>query len=273
MPPSGGEAQLSQIARDEVAVNGSPAIAASCRSQQHGDAPDDGQSTTRRAIIVRVIDRNTPSDPRLQERRGDLLGRNALLFATALLLILAVGAFVLLGGMPGGEARATPTVRVSPRSTATAVSASPSARPSATAARSAAPTVAPSITTSAVGTPAQLVIGGQPMGTVVAGTPDYRRKLNGTRAPEGQRWVVVPVTYTAKVGFEYRAADWLVVDSAGTRHGWALVDADPALGAGSVDAGAIVTGNVTFRVPVDADVAAVVLRSATGADLMVFRVR
>lgn len=110
------------------------------------------------------------------------------------------------------------------------------------------------------------------MGTVVAGTPDYRRKLNGTRAPDGQRWVVVPVTYTATVGFEYRAADWLVVDSAGTRHGWALVDADPALGAGSVDAGATATGNVTFRIPVDADVAAVVLRSETGADLMVFRV-
>lgn len=222
-----------------------------------------------------MIDRNTPSDPRLQERRGDLLGRNALLFATVLLVVLAVTAFVLLGGFPRGGPGATATVRPSPRPSATLAATSPSAPPSATAPASAAPTNMPTNvppTTSAIGTPAPLVIGGRTMGAVVAGTPDYRRRVNGTRAPQGQRWVVVPVTYTASVGFEYRAADWLVVDTAGGRHGWAQVDPDPAVGAGSVDAGATVTGNVTFQVPDGVDVAAVVLRSETGTDLMIFRV-
>lgn len=218
-----------------------------------------------------MIDRNTPSDPRLRERRGDLLGRNALLFATMLLVVLAVTAFMLLGGLPRGGPGATATVRPSARPSPTLAPASSSARPSVTAPPSPAPTKVPP-TTSAIGTPAQLVIGGQAMGTVVAGTPDYRRKVNGARAPQGRRWVVVPVTYTAAVGFEFRAADWVAVDTAGARHGWALKDPEPALGAGSVDAGATVTGNVAFQVPEGADVAAVVLRSEAGADLMVFRV-
>ncbi len=47
-----------------------------------------------------MIDRNTPSDPRLQERRGDLMGRNALFFAIALLTALALVAGVLIALAP-----------------------------------------------------------------------------------------------------------------------------------------------------------------------------
>ena len=215
-----------------------------------------------------MIDRNTPSDPRLRERRGDLVGWCAVGFAGLVLVVLAGVAFVLLGGFPGGGgAQASASARpssVAGRSPST--SAPPSVAPSASAIASSPPVVAATI-----GTPAQLVFGGQPVGNVTVGPPDYKRRLNGARAPAGQRWAIVPVTYTAFAPFDFRAADWQVVDAAGARHGWALTDPQPPLGAGTLERGASITGNVTFQVPAGVNVAAIVLRTEAGADLIVFR--
>lgn len=60
-----------------------------------------------------MIERNTPSDPRLRERRGDLTGRGALLFTLLLLAAFGAVAYLLLVVLEGGAA-ADPTPFLAP---------------------------------------------------------------------------------------------------------------------------------------------------------------
>lgn len=216
-----------------------------------------------------MIDRNTPSDPRYRERRGDLVGRSALLFAIVLVLVMGTAVFVLLGGMSmiGGLAgSASPSRSPTP-------SLSPTPHRTPTPAPTGSPTPAPSPTaqTSTIGTPATLAVDGQPVATVLVRAPGYPRRVNGDRAPAGQRWAVVPITLTAAVPLEYRAADWQALDASGAGYAWTLNDPPPALGSGTATAGVAVTGHVTFLLPAGSTVAAMVLRDEAGTPLMTLR--
>lgn len=116
------------------------------------------------------------------------------------------------------------------------------------------------------------MLAGEEAGTVVAGAPNYRRRLNNEAAPAGQRWAVVSVTFSATAPFAYQAADWEAQDAARTLFIPAANDVAPALGSGSLTAGGSVTGNVTFLVPIDTEIAALIFTSEAGGDPVTFRV-
>lgn len=216
-----------------------------------------------------MISRNTPSDPRLQDRRGDLVGRNALLFALVVLAAVAAAGWYVLSSRPSTDTAGASASPGGSASASASAPATPSPRPSPSPSASPQPTV----TMSAVDTPADVVLDGQVMGNVTASAPRYRPRLSGQRAPEGTRFAVVQIRYMATAPLSYRAADWLVVDVGGGRHPVAAVQASEALAAGDLEAGATAEGPIAFQVPADTNVAAIVFRpEAAGRDLLAFRV-
>lgn len=227
-----------------------------------------------------MIDRNTPSDPRLRERRGDLVGINALVFAVALIIALSIAAFLVLNFVPDSVA-GLPTNTPRPTPGVATPSASTSARPSPTGSGRPAPTPTPIRTpdpspsavvavSTTVGTETPLLIGGDAVGTVTAVTPELRRRIDGTKPPAGQRWAAVEIRLTASQGFDYSADDWLIEDSNGDRHAWAHVDPPPPLGEGRMTIDESVTGWVSFAIPLDVAIASVVLQTPDGQDLVIF---
>ncbi len=126
---------------------------------------------------------------------------------------------------------------------------------------------------SAAGTPADILMEGEVVGTVTATAPRYRPRLAGEQAPEGSRFAVVQIAYEATAPLTYRPADWLVVDVDGGRHPVAAVQPKQPLGEGSLEAGAAASGPVAFEVPANVNVRAIVLRPQdAGRDLLAFRV-
>jgi hypothetical protein len=241
------------------------------------DAPHRATSTASSADAVdaprwqgAVIQRNTPSDPRLRERRGDLTGRSALIFAVAVLAVF--GAVVLLlpailpprSAGPGASASASPTG-------ATAASASPSAPapPSGSAAPSRPP--APSAAVAVAGQPAQLVLEARPAGTVTVSVPRDRRRVQRQQPPDGRRWVTIEVRYQATAAVPFSPAHWSLVDAGGGRHVPADVAPRPPLGDGQLEAGGSAAGSVAFAVPEGAQLRAVVL-SIADRDVLSFRI-
>lgn len=213
-------------------------------------------------------DPNTPSDPRLQERRGDLVGRNALLFALVVLVAVGAAGAYVLSNRPSPDAAgasASPDGSASPSSPG-----SPSPRPSPSASVTAPPP--PGVRTVAAGTQTDLMLGGEVVGTVSASAPSYRARVRRQRASDGDRFAVVEIRYSATAALSYRAADWLVVDVEGGRHPAASVQPNEALGEGDLEAGGAANGPVAFEVPADANVRAIVLRPEGGRDLLAFRV-
>jgi hypothetical protein len=223
-----------------------------------------------------VIDRNTPSDPRLQERRGDLVGRSALLFAFVVLIAVgAAGAYILSSRPPAESAgvSASPHGSASPSPVASSpvASSTPTRRPSASPRPS--PSEPPAAPTLAVGTPAELLVEGDVVGTVTASAPRYRGRLAGQRAPEGSRFAIVQIDYEATAALSFRTADWLLVDTDGVRHSPAEVQAAGPLGEGDLEAGATASGSIAFQVRSDSDVAAIVLRpEGAASDALAFQV-
>ena len=121
--------------------------------------------------------------------------------------------------------------------------------------------------------PAELLVEGDAVGTVTATAPRYRGRAEGQRAPEGSRFAVVQISYEATAPLSYRTADWIVVDTDGSRHSPAEVQAEGPLGDGDLEASETATGTITFQVPSDADVAAIVLRlEGAASDLLAFQV-
>jgi len=222
-----------------------------------------------------LIDRNTPSDPRLRERRGDLVGRSALLFALVVLLAVGTAGWYILDSRPspGSAAASASPAGSSSASPSSSASVTPTPTPRRSPSPSPSPSAPPAVPISAAGTPADLLVDGQPAGTVTASVPKYRPRLAGQGAPEGRRFAVVQIAYAATAPLTYRPADWLVVDADGGRHPVAAVQPKQPLGEGSLEAGAAASGPVAFAVPANVDVRAIVLRPQdAGRDLLAFRV-
>jgi hypothetical protein len=206
-----------------------------------------------------LIDRNTPSDPRLRERRGDLVGRSALFFIVLVVAAFAVLTWVLLGFLPAGDATASPST--TPRWTASA-GGSPSgasAMPSATIGLSPTPAASSDPAGATVGEPFDIVVDGVTVGTVTVTAPDFRRRVRGEEPTDNRRWAVVEVTYRASAELQYDAADWSVEDEDGGSHEWAGTDPDPPLRSGRLAPGEEITGFVSFQTPARKDILSVVL--------------
>lgn len=224
-----------------------------------------------------VNGRKTPDDP-LHERRGDLIGRNAILFAVTLLAAIAVVALVLIAYRPSDltarlspSASASASVRISVRPSS-APSGSPTARPSTPLPSSSiAPTTSPSPAQPSVGVRYALAGPAGPIGTVEVSAPISRQRVNGRAAPEGTGWIVIRVRYEATEPISYRASDWQLEDDGGSRNTRHDIDSTPPLGAGQLGAGEVATGTVTFAVPEGRDITAVVLTDGA-QDVVIFRV-
>jgi hypothetical protein len=208
-------------------------------------------------------------DPRLTDRRGDLSGFSALLFAGIALLALALVGLVLFLAIPPAGSVASPSPSPSPTPTPT-----PTPRPSVSlaASPSAATSPRPSITvpTIAVGQRAPLVgEDGTQAGTVAIQATRFARNVGGEPARPAMRYLVARVRYQAREPLRYDRANWVAVDAEGNEHrpredG----DLDSALGSGRLNAGEAATGTVTFEVPRQVPVEMLVLRSAEGEDLV-----
>jgi hypothetical protein len=85
------------------------------------------------------------------------------------------------------------------------------------------------------------------------------------------RWAIVEVTYAAIAPLDYDAAGWRLQDADGTLHAPAGDPPDPALGAGSLEAGGEATGNITFPTPRGTAIARVIL-TLEGGGRLVWRV-
>ncbi len=229
-----------------------------------------------------MIDRNTPSDPRLRERRGDLVGLNAVLFAIVLFAAVGAVGWFVIKSVPAGTApspsptavaqrptpSASPTPSPSPSTTPVEPTSSPSSSPSPSPTGSNPPTI-----TAALGTTEPYMVGGQQVGTVTALSISYTDTVAKHPAPNGQRWAVVKVQYSATAELKYDAFDWEVRDRSGQRHDWAGYDPTPALGSAmTLKAGHQVTGYVSFKVPATTPVRSIILRSSDLKDLIVFQV-
>ena len=222
---------------------------------------------------MRVVDRNTPSDPRLRERRGDLVGLNALLFAVAVVAAFGLVAWILLGFLPGssGGPTGSPSAAASPSATA---SRTPSPSPGGSPTPSAAPSspATPSPATGTVGTPADLVVDDETVGTVTVDGIGFQRRVGSDRAPNGMRFAVVAVTYTASASLEVDPAAWQVETGGGERVDSSDAQPTGALEAGTLDADEEASGGIAFLVPQQGQLQAVVLRSEDGSDAIVFEV-
>jgi hypothetical protein len=210
-----------------------------------------------------LIDRNTPSDPRLRERRGDLVGRSALFFIVLVVAAFAVLTWVLLGFLPAGDATASPST--TPRSTASPSGAS--AMPSATVGLSPTPGAPSEPAGATVGEPFDIVVDGVTVGTVTVTAPDFRRQVRGEEPPGNRRWAVVEVTYRASAELQYDAAEWSVEDEDGASHEWAGSDPDPPLGSGRLAPGEEITGFVSFQTPARKGILSVVLSLGEGGPI------
>ena len=207
-----------------------------------------------------MIDRNTPSDPRLRERRGDLVGRSALVFIVIVVTAFAVLTWVLLGFLPAGDATASPSV--TPTGSTASPGGSPngaSATPSAPAGLSPTPGGPSEPAGAVVGEPFDVVVDGETVGTVTVSAPDFRRQVRGEEPRGKRRWAVVEVTYRASAELEYDAADWSVEDEDGASHEWAGTDPDPPLRSGRLAPGEGITGFVSFQTPSRKDIVSVML--------------
>lgn len=221
-----------------------------------------------------MIDRNTPSDPRLRERRGDLVGRTALLFGVLVIAAFGAVAYLLLEVLPGaadpspsGTLPATPTQASGRPSASPSAVATPSLSATATATVQGSPSAAPGT----VGSALELLVDGEPVGTVTVEAPDFPGQVGGVAPAGNRRWAVLRVTYQATTELAYDAADWMLEDEAGRTYGRAGTDAEPALGSGSLEAGDEVSGFVTFQVPTRRDVVGIML-VREGSDPLVFLV-
>jgi hypothetical protein len=204
------------------------------------------------------------NDPRLVDRRGDLSGLNALMFllvVLALFLAVGFGLYVFLRGSSNGSPSASP----SPSALARSPSPSPVGSLSVSPSLGISPSGAASV---GLGSPAPLANAGTPAGTVTVVSTRNPLIVKAKKAPTATRWLVATVEYQATAPLTYDANLWVAVDTTGARHPWAGKDPSPALGTGSLTAGQSVTGTVTFEVPADQAITALVLRDAAGNDIV-----
>ncbi|MGI8534193.1 MAG: hypothetical protein ACR2LP_04870 [Candidatus Limnocylindrales bacterium] len=134
-----------------------------------------------------------------------------------------------------------------------------------------APTTSPGPVQPSVGVPYALAGPAGPSGTVEVNAPLPRQRVNGQAAPEGMGWLVVRVRYEATGSLSYRSLDWQLEDEGGSRTTRSEIDATEPLGAGQLQAGETASGTVTFAVPEDGDITAVVLTDGA-QDVVSFRV-
>ena len=114
------------------------------------------------------------------------------------------------------------------------------------------PVVAPDVLRVAFGDPAPVVERGQQVGSVTVESAVYRPTSGGVEAAAGRRWLRVSLTFRATAALTYEGGRWSVLDANGKRHRWTRAGApDPALGAGTLDAGRRRTGYLVFSVPSD----------------------
>lgn len=190
------------------------------------------------------------NDPRLTERRGDLKGVNAVLFAILVIVAFVAAAYLLATVLHIGGSSASPTPVASPSNVPASPSVSATPLPSASlvVTPSGKPTASPG-TSAAIHQKVDVVVGGHVLGTLTVLGVQYPATVRGATPGIGVRWLAARVRYDATVGLRYDVTDWSIVDAAGTQYPWAGVDFKPALGTGSVKAGQKWSGNVTFKVP------------------------
>lgn len=206
-----------------------------------------------------VNDRNTPNDP-LHDRRGDLMGRNAILFAVALLAAIAAVAVVLIAFRPQDSvAQPSPSLSPSPSvRLSSATSGSPTPSPSTPApSRSIAPTAEPSPTQPSIGVPFALEATGGPSGTVEVSAPVPRQRVNGRpqQAPAGSSSGSDTKRPSRSVTGQ-QIGSWRTMAGPHTR----VTRSKPhRLGASQIEARDSAEGTVTFAVPEGRGISAIVL--------------
>jgi hypothetical protein len=213
-------------------------------------------------------------DPRLLDRQGDLRGASAFL-----LVLLMVGGVALLGGALVGVGRLVPTPAPTPAPTSAPVvtptplpaSAAPSVLSSPTDGPAASDgAVVPDVLWVAAGDPAPITERGRQLGTVTIVSAGYRSRIAGQDPPSGRRWLRVSLRYRATLATPYEAGRWSARDASGKRYPWLGTRAtDPALGAGTLAAGATRTGYVVFAVPTRVAIVSLVLQDADGHDIVI----
>lgn len=134
-----------------------------------------------------------------------------------------------------------------------------------------APTTSPGPVQPSVGVAYALAGPAGPSGTVEVNAPLPRQRVNGQAAPAGMGWLVVRVRYEATGSLGYGALDWQLEDEGGSRTTRSDIDATEPLRAGQLQAGDTASGTVTFAVPEDGDITAVVLTDGA-QDVVSFRV-
>jgi hypothetical protein len=215
------------------------------------------------------------NDPSVVERRGDLSGLNALMFAVLVIVAFAAAGLVLwaivhgAAGSPGPSA-ATPAVAaasVSP-SLNTSVPTSPGPTPAGTTAGGSAVPSPTGPVQVVIGVSVPLTVNGAVVGKVTVLDSTYRAVFGGRVAPKGKQWLTIEVWYEATAPLSYDAADWVAIDGAGNRQSWTGHDPRPPLGKGTLKAGGSIKGNVTFAVAAKLPASAVVLTSPQGTDLI-----
>ncbi len=213
------------------------------------------------------------NDPSVVERRGDLSGLNALMFAVLVIVAFAAAGLLLWTFVRGAAVSPSPTPTAVAAASATSSpnpSASPLRTPAATGTpggESAAPSPAGPVQV-VLGVTAPLTVNGTAVGKVTVLDATYRSVFGGRVAPKGMRWLTIRVWYEATAPLRYDAADWEAIDGAGDRQPWAGHDPKPPLGKGTLPAGGSIKGNVTFAVTANPNASAVVLTSPQGTDLV-----
>lgn len=214
------------------------------------------------------------NDPRLVERRGDLSGLNALMFAVLVIVAFAAAGVVLWTLVRGAAGSTGPTATPTMVAAATetlAPTASPSPKPSSTTA-SPTPTVEPTPPAPVrvvLGANAPLTINGVVVGRVTVLSATYKASISGRVPPKGDKWLTIQVWYEATAPLSYDASDWVAIDGAGDRQSMSGRPPKPALGKGTLKAGGSVKGNVTFAVALNPDASSVILTSPAGTDMII----